>query len=90
METIRCTVYVDQDFLTLGPDATQTDLDVYVENLATHLAERFPGREITIETILGGQRAGRVCPQDDAIDEYVRDLNAGDGWIELLDEEVRS
>lgn len=81
---VPATVYIDHDYLSLGPDATQADLDGYSQNLATHLAERFPGREITVEQVLGGKRAGRVCPGDDEIDEYVRELQAGDDWVDLL------
>ena len=39
------TVYIDQDYLALGPDATQDDLDNYAQNLAEHLAEKFPGEK---------------------------------------------
>lgn len=80
------TVYQDSDFSSLGPDATQSDLDGFCSNLAAHLEERFPGKCIEVEQCLGGQRAGRICPADDEIDEYVREFNAGDGWVELLPE----
>jgi hypothetical protein len=77
------TVFIDRDPATLGPDATQADLDAYAQNLAAHLGERF-GIHIDIERVLGGNRAGSKCPQNDAIDAYVRELEAGSGWIELL------
>lgn len=79
------TVYIDQDYLTLGPSATQEDLDRYAANLETHLSERFDC-EIEVKTCLGGKQCGSKCPTNDEIDEYVRELEAGDGWVDLLDE----
>jgi hypothetical protein len=77
------TVWIDEDCSTLGPAATQSDLKAYQQSLADHLAERFPGRSISVETVLGGERAGRVST-DDEIAEYVRELHSGDGWVDLL------
>ena len=76
------TVYIDQDYLTLGPDATQDDLDRYAQNLAKHLAKKFPGNTIEVEQVLGGKR--NPCPANEEISEYVRELQSGDGWTELL------
>lgn len=78
----RITVYIDQDPASIGSDATQSDLDTYADNLAAHLRERFR-RPVTVSQVLGGERAGRKC-DDDAVDEYVRDLLSGDGWLALL------
>lgn len=80
------TVYINEDYSTLGVGATQDDLDRYAENLEEHLSLRF-GRDVTVETCLGGERAGRKCLQDDEINDYVRELEAGDGWVEILGEE---
>lgn len=77
------TVYIDQDPSSLGPDATAADLDGYAANLAAHLAQRF-GCAVEVEPVLGGNRAGRRCLARDDIDEYVRELEGGDGWLELL------
>lgn len=77
------TIYIDSDASTLGPDATQSDLDRYAENLAAHLAEKFPGTDITIRQTLGGGSVD-CCPENDEIAEYVTDLQSGDGWTELL------
>lgn len=77
------TVYIDQDCKTLGPDATADDLETYRSRLEAHLEEHF-GRDVTVRTQLGGQVAGSKCPADEEIDEYVRDLEAGDGWLELM------
>ena len=76
-------VYIDQDPQTLGEDATQADLDRYCSNLEAHLAERF-NRPIEIIQILGGHLCGRKCPESDEIGRHVRELEAGDGWLELL------
>jgi hypothetical protein len=77
------TVYISTD---LGPDYTQADLDGYAENLASHLHERF-GVDVEVEQVLGGGSRG-PCPDNDEIAQYVRDLQAGDGWIDLLPEEA--
>jgi hypothetical protein len=79
------TVYINEDYTTLGEAATQQDLDRYQANLEAHLEERFE-RPVSVQTILGGRRCGRQCPEDDDIDEYVRDLERGDGWVEILAE----
>jgi len=47
MTTKNVTIYIDSDASGLGPDATQDDLEQYAQNLATHIAERFPGDEWT-------------------------------------------
>lgn len=78
------TVYIDQDYSTLGADATQADLDGYAANLAAHLTEKF-GRKIDVEQVLGGARGGMRCsPDDDEISDYVQELEGTDGWLELL------
>jgi hypothetical protein len=77
------TVYIDQDPATLGPDATADDLDTYAARLEAHLEERF-NRPINVEQTLDGTRAGHKYLADEEIDAYVRDLEAGDGWIGLL------
>lgn len=79
------TVYIDQDPSSLGPDATREDIDCYAENLAAHLSERF-GIPIEVEPTLGGERAGFKCLARDDINEYMRELEAGDGWLALLPE----
>ncbi len=81
METI--TVYQDSDAGSLGPSATQADLDGFCVNLAAHLSARF-GVVVEVDQIPGGKRAGRICPANDEIEEYVRELNGGDGWVDLL------
>lgn len=89
-ERIEITVYQDSDVGSLGADATQETLDGYCANLAEHLAEQFPAYDFAVEQTLGGKR-GRQTVSGDATDEqlesirdYVRDLTAGDGWVELL------
>ena len=37
-DTTRVVVLIDQDYLRLGPAATQRDLDRYTQYLAEHLA----------------------------------------------------
>jgi hypothetical protein len=76
------TVYIDSDYLALGCDATQDDLDTYAQNLAEHLVTQFPGKTIEVEQKLGGGRT--PCPENEEIDEYVRDFQAGDDWTDLL------
>jgi len=89
MTTKNVTIYIDSDASGLGPDATQDDLEQYAQNLATHIAERFPGRDVTVTQELGGGPRG-YCPEDEEIAEYVRDLEAGDEWTELLGPAVES
>ena len=79
MKTI--TVYIDQDYLTLGGAATQDDLDAYANNLANHLGDKFPGKSFDVEQVLNPRDP---CPGDEAVSEYVRDLQRGDGWLDLL------
>ncbi len=81
------TVYIDQDYASLGPAATQSDLDRYAEKLAGHLASKF-GCIVQVKQVLGGKRAGRSCITSDEIDEYVRELKTGEGWIELLEKDT--
>jgi len=76
-------VYIDDDPATLGDDATSEDLDSYAQGLADRLAQVF-GCAIEVEQVTGGGRT--PCPTHDEIDEYVRDLQSGDGWIDLLGE----
>ncbi len=85
--TKTTTVYIDSDASTLGPDATQEDLDLYTENLAAHLAKRF-SCSIEVEQRLGGGPLHNACPSNDEIAEYVAEMHAGDGWVELLGESV--
>ena len=85
----QITIYIDSDASGLGPDATQADLDQYAENLATHIAERFPGRDVTVTQALGGGPRG-YCPDDEDIADYMRDLESGDDWTELLGSAVGS
>lgn len=83
---MTATVYIDSDAASLGPDATQEDLDNYAQRLAEHLCERF-GVGIEVEQVLGGERAGSKCPDNEEIDEYVRDFESGDDWVALLEPE---
>jgi len=83
MERTTVTVYQDSDVLSLGPEATQEDLDGFCANLAAHLADKF-GVAVEVEQRLGGELGGRVCPENDEIDEYVRELERGDGWLSFL------
>lgn len=74
------TVYISSETETLGSGATQADLDRYATNLAAHLTERF-GRPCEVEQRIGSPEP---CPGDDEINEYVGDLQAGEGWLDLL------
>lgn len=79
------TVYIDADPDSLGAGSTQDELDSYTQNLADHLCARF-SVSIHVEPVIGGKRAGSKCPEREDIDEYVTELEAGDGWLALLDE----
>ena len=79
----RLIVYIDRDPSSLGEAATQADLDRYAGNLARHLFQRF-GRSFEVRQVLGGEVAGHKCLGDVEVDDYVRDLESGEGWIDLL------
>lgn len=76
-------VYQDSDYLSLGPEATQADLDGFCANLAEHLSEKF-AQPVEVEQRLGGKLAGRCCPANEEIDEYVTELCRGDDWMDFL------
>lgn len=76
------TVYIDDDPAALDIGATAADLEQYALNLADHLADRFDC-VIEVQRVLGGGPRGR-CPENEDIAEYVRELEAGDGWLDLL------
>ena len=65
----------------LGEASTPADVDGYAANLERLLSSRF-GADVTVET--SGRRLGAACPANDEINEYVIDLEAGDGWTDLL------
>ena len=81
MEVVTMTtVYITDDYSALGTAATEADLDRYELYLERHLAAVF-GVEICVKRCLGG---GRSMRDDNEIQEYVHELESGDGWISLL------
>jgi len=83
------TVRIDSDYSGLGAGATQETLDGYAENLAAKLADQYG---VTVEVVqdLGG-RGQCVGPDDEVaeqIHQAVRDIQAGNDWIDLLPEEA--
>ena len=73
------TVTISNDYSNLGDAATREDLERYAENLQAHLAERFD-REVVVN--IGSVMSATADDAD--VREYVQELHAGDGWLELL------
>lgn len=85
-----CRVRIDQDLSTLGANATEADLEHYRANLEAALGKQFPGVEFAVETGLRSSRrivetSGLSEKEYDDIDEWLIDLESGDGWIALLE-----
>lgn len=73
------TVTISNDYSNLGDAATREDLERYAENLQARLAERFD-REVVVN--IGSVMSATADDAD--VREYVQELHAGDGWLELL------
>ena len=88
------TVRINTDYSSLGKGATQATLDGYAQNLAAKLKQ---ASGLTVTAPLDGGASARrsgdaqcVGPDDELaeqIHQAVRDIQGGDGWIDLLPEE---
>jgi hypothetical protein len=74
-------IYIDSDTRSIGATATNADLDRYADNLSVHLSEHFD-RAFEVIQVAGG--GCYTCPSDHEVDEYVRGLQSGDGWLHLI------
>jgi hypothetical protein len=75
------TIYLSNDVSTLGPEATQEDLDRYAENLRIGAIERFDLDEcvVNIGTV------ARTDSDNAPVREWLRELDAGDGWLQFVE-----
>lgn len=76
-------VYISNDATTLGEAATERDVVAFADNLASHLSALYARDVSVIPTADVCQKRG--CPENATIDRYVRDLLAGDGWLDFVD-----
>jgi hypothetical protein len=79
------TLRIDTDHSRLGDAATKEDLQVYAANLA-----RKVGEELGVEIlVVNGQFGTRTTSDDADVQARVREIEAGDEWIDLLPHEVQ-
>jgi hypothetical protein len=81
MTNYATTIYISNDYSNLGPEATREDLERYVENLREAVYERFGFDEVVVN--LG--TFWRTDSDDSDVREWLRELEAGDGWLVYLD-----
>jgi hypothetical protein len=75
------TIYLSNDVSKLGPDATREDLERYAENLREAAIERFGLDDVVVN--IG--TIWRTDSDDSDVLEWLRELEAGDGWLVYLD-----
>ena len=81
----RTTITISQDIDSPG-FGTESTMAGYTANLAAHMVRRFGG-EFTVEA--GSVLRSTVSTEredGDEIEEYLLDLERGDGWLDLLPE----
>lgn len=80
--TKTATIYISNDPTTLGPDATSDDLSRYADNIRQGAIDTFDLDECVVNV-------GSVARSDSdvpEIREWLRDLEAGDGWLQFVGE----
>lgn len=75
-------VTINSDPSTLGDEATERDVERYAANLGAYLTEKY-GCEVEVRTIQTLRSAS--CQTSSEIEAEVREIHAGDRWIEFLD-----
>lgn len=79
--TKTATIYLTSDPTQLGPNANHDDLNRYAENLRRGAIERFALDECVVN--IGS--VSRSDSDHDAVREWIRDLESGDGWLQYLE-----